>query len=318
MGSILYKVPTVIFIVGQTASGKTAASLALSEFWPIEIINADSRQVYRGMDIGTAKVTETELQIAPHHLIDIVQPDEQFNVAMFLQQAKLAITDISSRGKLPVVVGGTGQYIWGLIEGWEIPEVPPQIEFRRQMEQEVLTRGTQALYDQLFQIDPTAARSIGIQNGRRLIRALEVWEKTHIPFSRQKRRSPPSYTPVVFGIRVPKLALHKRIETRTGIMIENGWVKEVSRLLDSDYHPNLPSFSSAGYREIAAHVNGEIDLETGRALIVTAVKKLARKQASWFKPNDPRITWVDSFDEISKHIERLGDIGVIQSAEHLK
>ena len=176
----------VLFIVGPTASGKTAAALGIAGDAPVEIINADSRQIYRGMSIGTAKPTPAQLAAAPHHLIDIAEPDERFSLVDFLARAREAILDATSRGAAPVVVGGTGQYVWGLAEGWQVPAVPPDPMVRQELEDVAREQGTEALHERLRAIDPDAAADIAPANIRRVIRAIEVSRATGAPFSAQR------------------------------------------------------------------------------------------------------------------------------------
>ena len=192
--------PRVLFIVGPTASGKTAASLELASHARVEIVNADSRQVYRGMSVGTGKPAPAELASVPHHLIDVAEPDERYNLARFLAEARAAIADVASRGATPVVVGGTGQYVWGLVEGWHAPAVPPNPALRAELAEEALRSGPESLHERLRAVDPHSAAAIDPRNVRRVVRALEVWHETGAPFSRQRRKSPPGFEPVLLGI----------------------------------------------------------------------------------------------------------------------
>lgn len=283
----------VVFIVGPTASGKTAAALALARTgrWPLEIVNADSRQVYRRMSIGTAKPTPDELAEVPHHLIDVADPAGGFSLVAFLTQARASIADIQGRSHLPVVVGGTGQYVWGLVEGWQVPRVPPQPQLRARLEREARESGPTALHARLAEIDPGAAALIDPNNARRLVRALEVWETTGELFSAQRRRSEPPFDPVLFGVDVPRGQLYSRIDARVDAMIDAGWIDEVRGLLDAGCTPDMPAFSSVGYREIAAYLAGDLSLEQAIAKIKTSTHRLARRQAAWFRRDDPRITW---------------------------
>ena len=287
--------PAVLFIVGATASGKTGAALALASRSPrpVEIVNADSRQVYRGMSIGTAKPAPAELARVRHHLIDVADPPEGFSLAAFLGLAREAIADILGRGAIPVVVGGTGQYVWGLAEGWQAPEVPPQAELRASLERRAAEEGSDALHERLAELDPDAAAFIDPRNVRRVVRALEVIEVTGAPFSGQRGKVPPDFAPSVFGLRGDRAELHARISLRVGDMIAAGWVDEVRSLLDTGYRPELPAFSSVGYREIAAHLAGESTLEEAIAQAKSATQRLARSQGTWFKANDDRISWHD-------------------------
>ncbi|MCY4582987.1 MAG: tRNA (adenosine(37)-N6)-dimethylallyltransferase MiaA [Chloroflexi bacterium] len=283
--------PRVLFIVGPTASGKTAASLELSAHARIEIVNSDSRQVYRDMSIGTGKPTSAELASVPHHLIDVATPDEGYNLTRFLSEARAAIADIASRDTVPVVVGGTGQYVWGLVEGWRAPAVPPNPELRAELAEEARRSSPEALHGRLRAVDVKAADTIDPRNVRRVIRALEVWYETGAAFSRQRRKSPPGFEPVLLGIAPERAALRQRADNRVDAMLNNGWPEEVRQLLDAGYSPDLPSFSSVGYREVASYMNGELTVEEPAERLKKATHRLIRRQAAWFKAGDPRITW---------------------------
>ena len=283
--------PRVLFIVGPTASGKTAASLELAAHAHIEIVNADSRQVYRGMSVGTGKPTPEQLASVPHHLIDVAAPDERYNLARFLAEARAAIPGAASRGATPVVVGGTGQYVWGLAEGWHAPAVPPNQTLRAELAEEARRRGPEALHERLRVVDPRSAETIDPRNVRRVVRALEVWHETGAPFSRQRRKSPPEFDPVVLGIAPERSVLRQRAADRVDAMLSGGWPEEVRELLDAGYGPDLPSFSSVGYREVAAYVQGRVTLEETAERVKTATHRLIRRQATWFKSTGERIAW---------------------------
>ena len=283
--------PPVVFIIGPTATGKTAAAMALAETRPVQVINADSRQVYKGMSIGTAKPTPEEQVAVPHHLIDVVEPSEGYSLATFLSQARTAITKVLAEGGVPVVVGGTGQYVWGLADGWLVPEVPPDPELRQRLEQEATEIGPLALHAKLAAVDPGAAAGIEAQNVRRVIRALEVWEITgELSDARPRQQSPP-FRPLMVGITVARPKLYRRIDFRVDAMIGAGWVEEVRKLVDGGFTPDLPAFSSAGYREIAAHLRGELSLPQALPKVKMATHRLARKQGSWFRASNERIVW---------------------------
>ena len=283
--------PRVLFIVGPTASGKTAASLELATHAHIEIVNADSRQVYRDMSVGTGKPTPGELASVPHHLIDVAAPDEHYNLARFLAEARTAIAGVASRGARPVVVGGTGQYVWGLVEGWQAPAVPPNRQLRAELAGKARRNGPEVLHEQLRAVDPGSAAAIDPRNVRRVVRALEVWHETGAPFSRQRRKSPPDFEPVLLGIAPDRALLRQRAAERVDAMLSGGWPEEVRELLDAGYGPELPSFSSVGYREVAAYVQGNMTLDETAARIKSATHRLVRRQATWFKSTDERIAW---------------------------
>lgn len=286
---------SVLFIVGPTASGKTAAALDLAARAKprarVEIVNADSRQVYRGMSVGAAKPSPADLAAVPHHLIDVAAPDDPYSLARFLADARAAISAVAERGAVPVVVGGTGQYVWGLAEGWDAPAVPPDAALRAELQAEAERIGALALHERLRAADPDAADAIDPRNVRRVIRALEVCRATGEPFSRQRRRAAPDFAPVILGLAPERGVLRERADARADAMLRGGWVEEVLELLRQGYGPDLPAFSAVGYREVAAHVRGELTLEETAERVKTATHRLIRRQRTWFKPTDARIQW---------------------------
>lgn len=290
--------PPVAFIVGATASGKTAAAIALAAQRRIEVINADSRQVYRGMSIGTAKPTQEQRAACAHHLIDVADPDEPFNLARFLELARAAIDDALARGALPVVVGGSGQYVWALAEGWEAPRVAPQPALRTRLEALAAERGPEALHERLAALDPDAASFVDPRNTRRLVRALEVVTATGRPLSAQRRKLPPPFEVHLVGLWVARAELHRRIDARIEEMLSAGWLNEVRALLAAGYTPELPSFSSAGYRQLAAHIAGDLTLEQAIEQAHVAHRTLVRRQATWFRAADKRILWYEDAAEL--------------------
>ena len=283
----------LIAVVGPTATGKTALGLALAGAVGGEIVGADSRQVYRRMDIGTAKPTPRERNLAPHHLLDVVEPDEPFSLAQYLELATAAVDDIWARGRQPVLVGGSGQYVWALLEGWSVPRLPPQRELRRSLEQQAARSGAEALHRELARIDPQAATAIDPRNVRRVIRALEVHQATGRPISYWQQKAPPHWDTLVLGLSCPRDELYRRIDARVDAMIEAGLVDEVRGLLAMGYSPELPAMSGIGYREVCQHLAGELDPPTAVARIKTATHRLARQQSTWFRCDDPRIRWID-------------------------
>ena len=283
----------LIAIVGPTAVGKSALALELAQRFNGEVVNGDSRLVYRHMDIGTAKPSPGDHALVPHHLVDIIYPDEPYSLALYLSQARDAIADIHQRGKLPVLVGGTGQYIWGLLDGFSAPQVPPNSSLRAHLEAQAGDQGHDALWQRLQEIDPAAASRIDPRNVRRVVRALEVYIETGIPFSQAQRRETPPYSSLIVGLTQERQRLYQRIDRRVDDMVEQGWPQEVSRLLDMGYSPELPSMSSLGYREMAAYVRGELPLEEAAARIKTATHRFVRHQYAWFRLKDPRIQWLD-------------------------
>jgi len=216
--------PRLVAIVGATATGKTALAVELARQLGGEIVNADSRQVYRGMDIGTAKPTPAEQAAARHWLIDVASPDEQFTLATFLDLANAALDDIWSRGRLPIVVGGTGQYLWALLEGWRVPRVPPNRALRAELEERARQEGAGSLLDELRAIDPAGAAAIDAANPRRIIRAIEVTRATGRPYSEWRRRDAPSFDARIVGLRMDRAALYRRIDERVDAMLAAGLV----------------------------------------------------------------------------------------------
>jgi tRNA dimethylallyltransferase len=284
--------PRLIAIVGPTASGKTALAIELARRLAGETLGADSRQVYRGMDIGTAKPTLDEQTAAPHHLIDIVNPDEPFSLARWLELAHAQLDDIWSRGKQPLLVGGTGQYVWALIEGWRVPQVPPQNEWRDEME----SRPAVELVEELRRVDPAAGQFIDPRNVRRVIRALEVQQATGKPFSYWRAKEPPAFDTLIIGLRLSREELYRRIDDRVDSMVQGGLMDEVRELLEGGYSRDLPSMSGIGYGEMCGHIAGETDVESAIARTKTGTHRLARHQNAWFKGGDERIRWVDAGD----------------------
>ena len=283
----------VLVLVGPTAVGKTAISLLLAREFGGEIVSADSRQVYIGMDIGTAKVTPAEQGDIPHHLIDIRPPDETISLGEYKELADAAIADILARGHLPMLVGGTGQYVRAVVEGWQIPRVPPQPELRRELEEQAQREGKEAVFARLQKLDPASAQTIDYRNLRRVIRAIEVTMVAGRPFSELQTKQPPPWRMVQVGLTRPREALYARSDARIEMMFETGWVDEVRGLLAKGYTPDLPSFASLGYREVAAYLAGEYDLEEAKVRIRRATRAFIRHQYNWFRLTDPRIRWFD-------------------------
>jgi tRNA dimethylallyltransferase len=283
----------LIAVVGPTATGKTALAIALARAIGGEIVGADSCQVYRRMDIGTAKPAPEERALVPYHLLDVVDPDELFSLAQYLELATAALEDIWARGLQPLLVGGSGQYFWALLEGWKVPRLPPQPELRRSLEDRAVREGPEALHRELAQIDPRAAAGIDPRNVRRVIRALEVCEATGRPISFWQEKAPPSWDTLVLGLTSPRDDLYHRIDIRVDGMMKAGIVDEVRGLLAMGYSRELPSMSGIGYREVGQHLAGELDLSTTVERIKTATHRLARQQATWFRRDDERIRWID-------------------------
>ena len=291
LGPVSHMGSPVIALVGATAVGKSAAAAALANRIGGEIINADSRQVYRGMAIGTGVPSEEERGGVPHHLYGISEPNDDFSLGRFLAAAARAISDIHERGKTPVVVGGTGQYVWALLEGWNVPEVAPNPDLRQELMERAEADGRDALYEELLRLDPAAAQLIHPNNLIRIVRALEVVRATGRPFSEQRTQTAPPWDTRITGISIPRDELDARIEQRADRQLESGWIDEVKNLLEQGYSPSLSSFRSIGYREIAAHIDGRMSFDEMRQAIVSKTRRFARTQFAWFRTDDERIKW---------------------------
>jgi tRNA dimethylallyltransferase len=290
----------VIVIVGPTAVGKSELALHLAQYFPSEIIGADSRQVYRYMDIGTNKPTPAERASVPHHVIDVVAPDEDFSLTMYHQLAIEALKTIRQKDKLPLLVGGSGLYVWSLVEGWKIPQVPPNQKQRRQLEARAEQEGSQSLYQELYDIDPMAAAKINPSNTRRIIRALEIYYATGHPSSQLQRKEAPDFPILLIGLTQERSELYRRIDWRVDRMIQRGLVEEVEQLLKSDYSPSLPSMSGIGYKQILQFLQGEMTLPEAIDKIKYETHRLARHQYTWFRLGDKRIHWFDTSEAEAK------------------
>ncbi|HEY83043.1 MAG TPA: tRNA (adenosine(37)-N6)-dimethylallyltransferase MiaA [Dehalococcoidia bacterium] len=295
----------LVAIVGPTGIGKSRLALRLAQVFHGEIVSADSRQVYRYMDIGTAKPSPEERALVPHHLIDLVDPDQDFSLAQYQALAYQAIKDIQQRHKLPLLVGGSGLYIWAVLEGWKIPSVPPDPELRRKLEGRAARSGADELYRELARVDPAAAQRIDPRNVRRVIRALEVHYKAQKPFSRLQAKEPPPFHILIIGLTAPRDELYRRVDLRVDAMLEQGLVAEVEKLLSMGYHFNLPSLSSIGYKQIGMFLRGELTLAEAAEQIKAETHRLVRHQYAWFRLNDKRIHWFDVSLKANSEIEAL-------------
>jgi tRNA dimethylallyltransferase len=298
----LDKLP-LISLIGPTAVGKTELSLQLAERLNGEIVSADSRLFYRGMDIGTAKPTPEERRRVPHHLIDVADPDETWSLAVFQRKASEIITDIHERSRLPFLVGGTGQYLRAVQEGWSPPEVQPDERLRGVLERLNKEKGSEWLHEWLRKLDPSSAEEIDARNVRRVIRALEVILTTGKPVSEQRGRSSSPYRLLTIGLTRPREELYRRVDDRIEAMFAAGFLKEVQGLLDNGYSPNLPTMSAIGYREATAVLEGKMSEDEAKAQMRRLTRVFVRRQANWFKEDDPSIGWFYAGDE--KILERV-------------
>ena len=293
----------LILIVGPTAVGKTELAIQLAERLNGEIVSADSRLFYRGMDIGTAKPTREEQSRVPHHLIDIANPDEILSLAVFQQKAQEAIAGIYTRNKIPFLVGGTGQYIRAVTEGWIPPEVKPDEQLRNELEKLKEEKDIYWLHERLRSLDPLASEKIDPRNYRRTIRALEVILTTGRRFSEQRGQSASPYHLITVGLTRPRPELYERVDQRIDAMFVNGFLDEVKTLLEKGYSPSLPTMSAIGYRECIRVISGEISEEQARAEIKRATRIFVRRQANWFKETDPNIKWFKVEESVIEPIE---------------
>ncbi len=284
-------VQTVIVIVGPTAVGKTTAGISIAEALNGEVISADSRQIYRGMEIGTGAPSPEEMARVKHHLVSVIEPDQLLSAGQFAQMARVVINDMVERGKMPIIVGGSGLYIRALIDG--LASIPlPDGELRQQVEREIDERGMEAMLSELQQIDPEYAAKITLSNRKRLTRALEVYRMTGKTFSSYHQPTEPWCNPVIFGLSRPRAELIKIIEKRVRSMIASGWIEELQLLIDK-YGDDLPrSVTEAlGYRDLLPFIQSEkVDIEATIERIVIATRQFAKRQMTWFRA-DKRIIW---------------------------
>lgn len=275
--------PPLIVILGPTGVGKTELSIDLCRTLRGEVISADSRQIYRGMDIGTAKATPAEQAAAPHHLLDIRAPDEVLTVAEYQQLAYATIDAIHHRCATPLLVGGTALYIRAVVEGLRIPAAPPDPTLRAELEEQLAHEGVASLFERLAALDPVTAAQIDARNPRRVLRALEIFLLTGKPKVEQEGAAPPPYRILMIGLTRPRSALYQRIDRRVDAMLAAGLVEETQRLLDAGYDPRLPAMTSLGYRECIDYLAGRCDLATVAAQIKTETHRYVRHQMTWFR-----------------------------------
>lgn len=284
----------LVVIVGPTAVGKTDIAIEVAKRVGGEIVSADSMLVYRGMDIGTAKPTLEEMQGIPHYMIDVVDPDEEFSVAMYQKAAREWIDNITGRGKLPLLVGGTGLYVRAVIDPYDFTPAPGDEKLREQLKKEALTLGAAAMHEKLAQVDPTTAARLHPNDVRRVIRALEVYYQTGKPFSQYqslKTAGNPVYRLLMFGLTMDRQLLYQRIEQRIDLMLARGLVEEVKGLLER-YERLGTALQGLGYKEIAAYLAGECSLQEAVDVLKRNTRRFAKRQLTWFRADD-RIRWLD-------------------------
>jgi tRNA dimethylallyltransferase len=292
----------LIVLIGPTAVGKTQTAIQLAEQLGGEIVSADSRLFYRGMDIGTAKPTRAEQARIPHYLIDVADPDQIWSLAIFQKAAQEVIADIHAKGKVPVLAGGTGQYVRAVTHGWIPPRVEPDKELRGILEKLARQNGNSWLHEKLRILDPRAAERIDSRNVRRTIRALEVTLTSGRLFSEQSQQSASPYRLVQIGLNRPRKVLYQRVDERIEAMFAQGFLDEVKELLAKGYSPDLPTMSAIGYRECIKVLKGEMDLEQAKQEMRKTTRNFIRRQANWFKPDDPEIKWFEVGENTNKLI----------------
>ena len=299
---------TVIVIAGPTASGKTDLAINLALKTGGEVVSADSMQIYRYMDIGTAKPTKEEMKGIPHHMIDIVDPDESYSVALYKKDAGKCIKDILSRGKLPIIAGGTGLYINSLIYNIKFSETVIDEEFRQKMNHIAQTEGPKVLHDMLREVDPESAAKIHHNNVKRVIRALEVYKYTKKPISehqKESRMEPLEYRYLVFILDMDRNRLYERIDRRVDKMLENGLADEVKKLLDMGYKPGSTALQGLGYKEIISYLNNELPYDEAIRVLKRDTRHYAKRQITWFKAIKDAI-WIEGGNEnIEKNTKKI-------------
>ncbi|WP_292602789.1 tRNA (adenosine(37)-N6)-dimethylallyltransferase MiaA [Nocardioides sp. REDSEA-S30_B4] len=303
--------PPVVAVVGATAAGKTGLSLDLAEALGGEVVNTDAMQLYRGMDVGTAKLPPDERRGIPHHLLDTLEVTEPATVAEFQGQARAVIAELRGRGATPVLVGGSALYTRAVLDEFEFPGTDPEV--RARLEAELAEVGSAALHARLAEVDPESAARILVENGRRVVRALEVLELTGRPFSATLPRL--EYVDprtVQVGVDIDRPTLDARIAQRVEEMFAAGFVAEVARLLERGLAQGRTAGRAIGYPEVAAHLAGELSLDEARERTVVATRRFARRQDAWFR-KDPRIRWV-RFDDPDRVARALSEVSAVMGA----
>lgn len=301
------KKENLLIILGPTAIGKSDVAINVAKKIGGEIISADSMQIYKYMDIGTAKVKPEEMEGIPHYLIDIVYPDEEFTVADFKSQAKKYISKINNMNKIPVVVGGTGLYINSLVYDLNFTKVKSNEDFRKRYNELADRYGNEFIYDELCKVDMLSAKRINPKDRKRIIRALEIYYETGRPmssFNNDFRRKNNNYNLLMVGLNTDRKLLYSRIEKRVDKMVESGLIHEVKKLLGMGYDKSLTSMQAIGYKEIVSFIEGEMQLDEAIKTLKRNTRRFAKRQLTWFRRDD-RIRWIDTKD--FKNVDEIGD-----------
>ena len=294
----------VIVICGPTASGKTALSIELAKKINGEIVSCDSMQIYKEMNIGTAKPTKEEMQGIKHYMIDIISPDERYSVADYKKQAKEAIKEILSKGKVPIVVGGTGLYVDSLIYEIDYPEIELDEKYREELEQEVEERGLEALYEKAKEIDEEAIKKISSNDKKRILRILEIYHatgKNKTEQEKESRKTPVEFDYKVFALNMDREKLYERINKRVDLMIENGLIEEVENIYKK-YNKFPTAMQGLGYKEVVQYLEKRLTKEEMIEKIKQETRKFAKRQLTWFRKNKETI-WLNADDTIQNNIK---------------
>ena len=288
---LLTKPHPLLVILGATASGKTALSVKIAQKYNGEILSADSRQIYKHLDISTEKITSQEMQDVKHYMIDIVEPDEIYTMGQYKRDAMRIIEDIQRRKRLPMIVGGTGLYIKSIVENYNVPEIEPQWELRKKWQKEAEKNGEEFLHQKLAQVDPEAAAKIHPRNLRYVIRALEIHHMTGKKKTDQKKES--KYSTLMLGIEWPREELYDRINKRVESQIERGLLQEIQKVMEKGYAPTLPSMTAIGCKELLPYFKGKMNLEEAKEIVRCNTRGYARRQLTWFR-KEKEIVWLKS------------------------
>ncbi|MBY6050258.1 tRNA (adenosine(37)-N6)-dimethylallyltransferase MiaA [Cytobacillus firmus] len=288
-------------LIGPTAVGKTKLSILLAKRFNAEIISGDSMQIYKSMDIGTAKIKEEEMEGIPHHLIDIKNPEDPFSAAEFQKLVRSKITEVTSRGKLPMIVGGTGLYIQSVIYDYQFSDAPSDEEFRKTLEERAEREGNNVIYEELLEIDPESAEKIHPNNIRRVIRALEIHHCTGKTMSQYQEKQNPEllYDMALIGLTMDRETLYDRINQRVDIMMQEGLLEEVRSLYDQGLK-DCQSIQAIGYKELYDYFNGRVSFEDAVENLKQNSRRYAKRQLTWFR-NKMNVEWFDMSDSVDPH-----------------